>query len=79
MAMQPSEPEEEVKEIVGREDVRVPYVDREPEGARILEEEQEEELDERPDTGWLEGNWVWVILVALVVGFVAWVLVISLT
>jgi hypothetical protein len=76
--MQPNEPEEELKGGLGREGRRVPSFDRESEQADIFREEREEELDERPDTGLLSENWVWVLLVAAVVALVVWVLVIAL-
>jgi hypothetical protein len=75
--MQPNEPEEELKRGLAREESRVTPLDRESERADIFREEREE-LEERPDTGWLEGNWVWLILVAIVVGLVVWVVVIAL-
>jgi hypothetical protein len=76
--MQPNEPEEELRSGLGREGRRVPSFDRESEQADIFREEREEELDERPDTGWLSENWVWVVLAAAVVALVVWVLVIAL-
>jgi hypothetical protein len=77
--MQPHEPEEELKGMLGEEQSQVPSPDRESESADIFREEREEELDERPDTGWMEGNWVWLVLVAAVAGLVAWVVFIALS
>jgi hypothetical protein len=76
--MQPGEPEEELKDLVAHEHTEVPRSERDPEGVEILREEFEEELNEQPDTGWLEGNWVWIFLVAIVVAIVTFVLVIAL-
>jgi hypothetical protein len=76
--MQPHEPEEELEGPVIGDETRVPSADPGAEYAGILREEREEELDDRPDTGWLEGNWVWLILVAIVVAIVAFVLVTAL-
>jgi hypothetical protein len=76
--MQPNEPEEDLKGMLGSEGSRASPLDHESERADIFREERDEELDERPDTGWLEGNWVWLVLVAIVVGLVVWVVVIAL-
>lgn len=79
--MQPMEPEDDLQGTVIGDETRVPRPDPGHERAGILREEQEEELDElgeRPDSAWLEENWVWLILVAIVVGFVAFVLIIAL-
>jgi hypothetical protein len=76
--MQPNEPEEELKGMLGGEGSRAPSFDYESEQADIFREEREEELDERPDSAFLEGNWVWVVLVAAVVGLVVYVIVIAL-
>lgn len=79
--MQPSEPEDDLQGHVIGDETRVPPVDPRKERAGILREERDEELDElgeRPDTGWLEGNWVWLIMVGILVAIVAFVLVIAL-
>jgi hypothetical protein len=76
--MQPHEPEEELEGPVIGDETRVPPVDAGEEQAGILREEREAELDEQPDTGWLEGNWVWLILVGIVVAIVVFVLVVAL-
>ena len=79
--MQPHEPEEELEGPVIGDETRVPRADPGAEFAGILREEREDELNElgeRPDTGWLEGNWVWLILVGIVVAIVVFVLVIAL-
>jgi hypothetical protein len=75
--MQPNEPEEEVKELVARDNTRTP-VDPEFERAEIWREEEAPPTDDRLDADWLQSNgWVY-FLGAIGVALVAWIVYIVL-
>ena len=76
--MQPSEPEEEVKELVAREHTRAATNDPEFEGAEIWRREEAPPGDDRPDADWLQSSGWWFLLGAIAVGLVAWILYIAL-
>jgi hypothetical protein len=76
--MQPSEPEEEVKELVARERNETRLDDPEFERAEIWRREEAPPLDDRFDADWLQGNGGWLILAAIGVALVAWILYIAL-
>jgi hypothetical protein len=72
--MQPSEPEEEVKELVARERARGVEHDPEFEEAEIWRREEAPPGDDRPDADWLQSKgWVY-FLAAIPVAIVAWIL-----
>jgi hypothetical protein len=71
--MQPGEPEEDLKNLVAREETRVPLVDPELERAEALRHARNDAFDDPPDADWLRGNWGWGMLAAVVVGLVAWI------
>ena len=76
--MQPSEPEEEVKELVAREHAETRLDDPEFERAEIWRQEEAPPRDDRFDADWLQGNgWV-LILAAIGVALVAWIVYIVL-
>jgi hypothetical protein len=76
--MQPSEPEEEVKELVARERDETHLDDPEFERAEIWRREEAPPLDDRLDADWLQGNGWWLILGAIGVALAAWILYIAL-
>jgi hypothetical protein len=77
-AMQPGEPEEELKDLVAREDTRVPLVDPELERAEALRRPPRDAFNDPADADWLRGNWGWALLAAPVVGLVAWIVYLTL-
>jgi hypothetical protein len=72
--MQPSEPEEEVKELVAREGVRKAEHDPEFEQAEIWRREEAPPGDDRPDADWLQSSGWWFVFGAIAVALVAWIL-----
>jgi hypothetical protein len=76
--MQPSGPEEEVKELVARERDETRRDDPEFELAEIWREEEAPPRDDRFDADWLEGNGWWVMLVVIGVAVAAWIIYIAL-
>jgi hypothetical protein len=76
--MQPSDPEEAVKELVAREEVRARLPQSERERAEARRQELSALLDDAPEADWLRSNWGWAILAAMVVALVAWIVYIAL-
>jgi hypothetical protein len=76
--MQPSEPEEEVKELVARERAETRLDDPELERAEIWRREEAPPRDDRFDADWLQGNTGWLILAGIGVALVAWIVYIAL-
>jgi hypothetical protein len=75
--MQPSEPEEAVKESAPRVEVRAWLPRSELERAEARRREQLALLDDTPEADWLRGNWGWAILAAVLLAL-AWLLYIAL-
>jgi hypothetical protein len=76
--MQPSEPEEEVKELVARERARRVEHDPEFEQADIWRQEEAAPVDDRPDADWLQSRGWLFVFGAIAVALVAWILYIAL-
>ena len=76
--MQPSGPEEEVKELAARERDETRLDDPEFELAEIWRKEEAPPRDDRFDADWLEGNGWWVMLVVIGVAVAAWIIYIAL-
>jgi hypothetical protein len=76
--MQPSEPEEELKELISREEVRARLPQSELERAEARRRELAALLDDPPEADWLRSNWGWLILAATLVALVAWIVYIAL-
>jgi cytochrome c-type biogenesis protein CcmH/NrfG len=75
--MQPSEPEEELKELAAREATRGPIVDPELERARARRGGQPALSADRPDADWLQSTVWWVLLGAIVVALAAWIVYVA--
>jgi hypothetical protein len=75
--MQPSEPEEEVKELVARERERRVEHDPELEQAEMWRREEAPPGDDRPDADWLQSKGWWFFFGAIAVALVAWIVYIA--
>ena len=75
---QPSEDEEEVKELVSRENLGKTPRDPEQEGERIYREGHDPPLDD-PESDAARGSWGVYLLVGVVVAIVAYVLYLVLS
>jgi hypothetical protein len=76
--MQSSEPEEELKELIAREEVRIRLPQSELERAEARRRELAALLDDPPEAGWLHRNWGWLILAAPLIALAAWIVYIAL-
>jgi hypothetical protein len=76
--MQSSEPEEELKELIAREEVRIRLPQSDLERAEARRRELAALLDDAPEANWLRRNWGWLILAALLVALAAWIVYIAL-
>jgi hypothetical protein len=76
--MQSSEPEQELKELIAREKVRIRLPQSELERAEVRRRELAALLDDPPEAGWLRSSWGWLILAALLVALAAWIVYIAL-
>jgi hypothetical protein len=76
--MQSSEPEEELKELIAREEVRIRLPQSELERAEARRRELAALLDDPPEAGWLRRNWGWLILAAPLIALAAWIVYIAL-
>jgi hypothetical protein len=74
--MQPTEPEEDLKELVARDENR--RVDPKLERFESRRRERQGPYDDSPDEDWLHSNWAWLMLAAIFAALVAWIAYIAL-
>jgi hypothetical protein len=76
--MQPTEPEEDLKELVAREHSAVRPADRQAERVAAWRREHDGVVEEPPETDWLRSNAGWVLLGAILAGLAGWIVYIAL-